>query len=243
MIEPDGLFIDDGNKVYVKDRRNIYVFSNQGAYCQSIKFPLYIRDFAITKKQKVIITTSYRKSDKLVWALELFDLEGNHLKTLFEHSEPDPNLGFAKFSSRFHPNLILRHNKQVGIFAFSSDYKIYLINEEGEISLIIKKQERPQLLSKKEIDEIKNVDKSVWIPQYKPFFYDLFLDDEGNIFVEKWENGNPSFDYFNREGYFLYRIKSPGKPIYKIMSQRIYCGEFVENSRYVKVTEFRFTLE
>lgn len=243
MIEPDGLFIDDTNKVYVKDRRSIHVFSNKGTYCHSLEFPFFIGDFAVTSKQKIIAATSYHESDKMRWAVELFDLEGNHLKTLFEHSESDPNLRFAKFSSRFHPKLILRHNKKFGVFAFSSDYKIYLINEEGEISLMIKRQERPQPLSKKEIDEINSVDKSAWIPQYKPFFYDLFLDDEGNIFVEKWKNGNPSFDYFNSDGYLLYKIESPVKPIYKVMSQQIYCGEFVENSRYVKIAELRFKLK
>ena len=56
FIEPNNLFIDsDNNKIYVSDRRTLHVFDSNGAYSDSIELPRFIFDFAITKKQKIII--------------------------------------------------------------------------------------------------------------------------------------------------------------------------------------------
>jgi len=243
FVNPDNLFIDsDNNKIYVSDRRTLHVFESNGTYSDSIKFPHGTHDFAITKKQKIIISTSYYKLDNHVWEIALFDLEGNHIRTIFERSESDPDRGFMKFMSRHYPKLLFCHNKDIGVFGFSADYNLYLIDQDGETSLIIKKIERASVLTAKERNEIKSMDKSVPIPKYKPFFTDIILDNEGNIYIEKWENESRIYDFFNKEGYYLYRIKAPRIPIFKIFDQQIYCGEFIKNSSFIKVIAYKFKL-
>jgi len=243
FIEPDRLFIDsDNNKIYVSDGWELHIFESNGTYSDSIKLPRIINDFAITKKQEIIINTSYYKLVNYIWEISLFDLEGNHIRTIFEHSEPDPNRGFMKFMSRHHPKLLFCHNKDIGVYGFSADYKLYLINQDGETSLIIKKIEPASAITAKERNEIKSMDKSVPIPKYKPYFTDITLDNEGNIYIEKWENKSIIFDFFNKEGYYLYRIKAPLNPIFKIFNQQIWCGEFIENSSFIKVIAYKFKL-
>jgi hypothetical protein len=241
FIEPENLFIDsDNSKIYVSDRKTLHVFESNGAYSDSIKFPCFIQDFAITKKQKIIINTSYYKLDNVVWEISLFDLEGNHIRKIFEHSKSNPNRSWNY--SRYHPKLLFRHNKEVGVYGFSGNYDLYLINQDGETSLIIKKIEPASILTAKERNEIRSMDKSALIPKYKAFFIDIILDDKGNIYVEKWKNKSVTFDFFNKEGFYLYRIKAPLNPIFKIFDQQIYCGEFIKNSSFIKVIAYNFKL-
>ena len=82
----------------------------------------------------------------------------------------------------------------------------------------IKKIESPQSFSAEE----KRLQKSTkqryesWeIPQYKPFFYSMFSDSKGRIYVQK--NRTKGFDFeinkevdiFSADGYFMYRSIIP----------------------------------
>lgn len=243
FIEPDNLFINSGDdKIYVSDRKTLHVFESNGAYSDSIKLPHAPIDFAITKKQKIIINTVYYELDNFIHEISLFDLEGNQIKKIFERSEPDPDRGFMKFRSILHPELLFCHNKDIGVYGFSADYNLYLINQDGETSLIIKKTESASVLTAKERNKIKSFGKSVPIPKYKPFFTDIILDNEGNIYIEKWENRSIIFDFFNKEGCYFYRIKAPLNPIFKIFDQQIWCREFIKNSSFIKVIAYKFKL-
>jgi hypothetical protein len=240
FINPMKLFIDSENRIYVSDKNTLHLFNNNGTYLDNIEFPYYIQNFAITKKQKVIIHTSYYKLDNYIYEIALFDLEGNYIRTIFEQSTSDPNRSLLKFMSRYHPKLIFRHNKDIGVYGFSTDYKLYLINQNGEISLIIKKIEPANVITEKERNEVKSIEKSVLLPKYKPFFSDIFIDNEGNIYIEKWENRNRTFEFFDKEGNYLYKTKAPLIPIFKIYNKRMYCGKFIENSGFIKLIEYKF---
>jgi hypothetical protein len=69
------------------------------------------------------------------------------------------------------------------------------------------------------------------LPEYKPYFYALFVDDLGRIYVQRnqadWhveENVQKDIDIFSKDGYFLYRTKLP-KDTYVIRNGYVYCCE------------------
>lgn len=240
---PLKIFIDSDSQIYVSDEKTLHLFNNKGTYLDSIEFPYEIHNFFVTKKQRIIISTSYYKSENLIFELSLFDLKGNHIKTIFEHSESDPDRSLMKYTSRYHPKLIFSHSKDMSVFGFSSDYTLYVLDQNGEISYIIKKTEQANILTEKQKNEIKKEEPTVSIPKYKPFFLEIHIDNEGNIYVDKWENGNRTFEVFNNEGFYIYDIKVPLIPIFKINNQSMYCGKFIKNTHFVNLIERKFRLE
>jgi len=241
MKNPSNLFIDTNNQLYVASSKNLYIFNNKGDYSRVIKFPYYIHNFAVTPSKKVIISSAYIKSSKKTWIVGVFDLKGKLHQILFKRSELDPSHTYGL--SRLHPDLFLAHNKKIGVFGLSSEYKLYLINEEGNNSVIIIREAKSQPISKDEVKEMKKLDESTIIPKYKPFFNDLFIDEVGNIYVAKYEMKAITFDFFNKDGHFIYRIIAFPKSIFKILNHLLFFGEYENGSRYVRVVKATFSLE
>jgi hypothetical protein len=110
------------------------------------------------------------------------------------------------------------------IYGYSKKYELSVVNEKGDTILIIKKDEPPKKITKKEKDRIENQkiwnirkqghqvsDLSLKFPDHKPYFYSIITDDISRIYVRKnpgphYSNTNPEYDVFNKEGLYLYKI-------------------------------------
>jgi hypothetical protein len=245
--ESDQLIIDANGNIFVRDNKVLHIFFAKGQSYKRLRFPFYIGGYAVTRKNLLLVENSRFYSGTLRFRLELYDLNGHHIKTVFERDEKIMS-SQHKSSTLFHPRLLVRQNEDHILFGFTGDYKLYLVGENGNIKSIITKEEKPMPVTRENLREMKMELNSTWAPKYKPFFHDIFIDEQGNIFVEKWPEGRPSlesryFDYFNHEGKFLYVIRDlPHLVIAKIMRDRLIGVRPLKGSPYQQLLILRYTL-
>lgn len=153
-------------------------------------------------------------------------------------------------------------NDELGIYGHSSEYKLCVINSSGEAVYRIKKSEKRQSVSKKEIDKfIKrsierrrerggmqlsegDLRKMYRFPKYRPFYDRIMKDDEGHIYIFKTkpilsEEKGVNFDLFNKEGYCLYRAKIHDVDPRIIKKGFIYAIKTDPDTGYYRVKRYR----
>ena len=131
--------------------------------------------------------------------------------------------------------------KGSAIYCQSSEYKLFFLDSLGQVGLIVQKEEVPEAITSKEKKEyfrqiyesfkfskspfpnqkslsLSEIEKAFALPKYKPFFLHLFTDDEGNVYawripsVTSKQQRIAEFDFFSKEGYYLYKITMPLLP-------------------------------
>jgi len=260
-------FIDSENILYVSQGRSISVFDINGIFIRSIPLETQIGSFGITSDGKIIATTSTVVATKITDDIVLFDSLGKKLKTLASFPNPrvKPASGVALGArNRVAPYLsYCPLNEKQGVYGFSSEYKIYLIDSSGNNKSIIEKDEIPAPLTNKdkertldaEIDYFKKngillskkeIAKTYPFPSHKPFYNSpLQTDDRGNIYVTRIDadsgKKNPfSYDLFSIKGYFLYKIILSEVIIPMIFKDRyIYATKPDKETGYSKVIIYR----
>jgi len=119
---------------------------------------------------------------------------------------------------------------QTFVYGYSKDYDLTIMDLTGKALCRIRKDEPLPKFTAKE----KKSYKRIPIPEFKPYFYAIYTDDLGRIYVQKnitWgedESVQKEIDVFSRDGYFLYRTKLP-KDTYVIRNGYIYALEAKED--------------
>jgi hypothetical protein len=158
------------------------------------------------------------------YALVQLDAEGAPLRTVAEYrgefKENQTVIILHAYSNRisFAPL-----TSETFVYGFSEAYRINVADIEGRTSLIIAKDEKPQSISGKEKDEIRengiyamigSYDKKLvddMLPDHRPFFGGFFNDDAGRIYVVRSgsileKNAPRQIDVFSKDGYYLYAM-------------------------------------
>lgn len=153
-------------------------------------------------------------------------------------------------------------NEDLAIYGYSTDYSLFAINAKGETVYIIKKDEPPQPVTKAEKDKVidrfmggqkenermPKISRSKYasalkFPKHKPFYERIIKDDKDRIYVEKFKflfnrSEIADFDMFNKDGYFLYKVKIP--ILYPVIkSGYIYTREYDQESGYSKIKRYK----
>lgn len=153
-------------------------------------------------------------------------------------------------------------NEDLAIYGYSTDYSLFAINAKGETVYIIKKDEPPQPVTKAEKDKVidrfmggqkenermPKISRSKYasalkFPKHKPFYERIIKDDKDRIYVEKFKflfdrSDSADFDMFNKDGYFLYKVKIP--ILYPVIkSGYIYTREYDQESGYSKIKRYK----
>jgi hypothetical protein len=261
---PSDIHLDKKNNLYVKDRYKIHIFNKQSQYERSITLFENIRQFGINRDGNILAEIFSRPTrENMFQEVALFAPEGKKLKTIF--SRPvERSLRLRSrtilgnpYSHRFYFCLL---DEEFGIYGFSSVYKLFLINPSGDIEYIIENIEPPEPLTKKEKDEIirsrwegvrlggqkiskGEIKKALKFPGYKPFFNRIINDDKSRIYIGRPKsrldnNKNLSFDLYNKDGYFLYKIKI-GIPPVVIKNGYIYSLSIDRETSYIKIKRYR----
>jgi len=257
-----GAYIDSKGNLFVNQSRSISVFDKNGIFVRSIPLGTYVYSFQITDEGNIIATTSTiipTTSEDLVF----FDSTGKRLKTLatFPNVRVVPAGGIAigalnrlAFYLSFCPLA-----EKLGVYGFSSEYKLYLIDSSGNTVSIIKKEEMPEQLTERdkentinaEIEYLKKrgmlipkdqIEKAYPFPPHKALFYGLMTDDLGNIYVSKISTIKKelSWDFFNPKGYFLYKVTLKEKSLLNIIKNGcIYATSIDKETGYFKVKRYR----
>jgi hypothetical protein len=261
---PSAIHLDKKNNLYVRDSYKMHIFNKKRQYERSITFFENIGQFGINKDGNILAEVFSRPTrENMFQEIALISPEGKKLKTIF--SRPLERFNKLKgiitlgnpYTHRLHFCLL---NEEFGIYGFSSEYKLFMINPSGDIEYIIENMEPPEPLTQKEKDEIirsrwegvrsggqkfskGEIKKSLKFPEYKSFFNKLIIDDLSRIYVGRIKSRldndkNLSFDLYNKDGYFLHKIKI-GIPPVVIKNGYIYSLSIDRETGYIKIKRYR----
>ena len=226
-------------KLYVNEYKKIIIFSEDGTFEKNVNTDFHISSYLVTKEENFLGWAYIRTEKGRTFDVILVDSSGKRIDTIA--SFPDPSVFLTKSTSGggaisvggsppYSPGLFFSPlSDELGIYGYSSEYKLGVVNSSGEIVRVIEKDEKRQPTSRKEENEYleKMIERSKgggiqWsrgdlrklhgFAKYKPFFSLIMNDDEGHIFLAKpkpvvKEEEDTYFDFFNMEGYYLYKIK------------------------------------
>lgn len=84
------------------------------------------------------------------------------------------------------------------------------------------------------------VKRTYIFPRFKPLFLGIISDDKGRIYIRGYDPDDSSayFDLFNKEGYYIYKIKAPLYPRI-IKKGYVYLVKRDPGNDYVKVKRYK----
>ena len=234
------LILDENDDVYVKESRKLHKFKNSGEYVKTIPLSKFYSSIGFTKDMNFIAFAQTISPTDLSDDVCLVGPDGKTIKTIasFPKPRPDYTARISFSDSTIEPRLNLCSlDTDNTVYSHSARYRLYNVNSTGVVRFIFEKDEplipitardRKQIIDAR-LKRLKDrgqqisrsdVEKGSYIPKTKPFFYGLLKDDENNIYVRQLEidRSDPEkiffvFDLFNKEGYYLYRVKMYPMPL------------------------------
>ena len=264
--------LDSKGKLYVNEYKKIIIFEEDGTFEKNVNTDFHLSFYLVTKEDNFLGWSFIRTEEGNTLDVILIDSSGKRTDTIA--SFPDPSVVLRKSvsgggtisvmrSPPYSPGLFFcQLSDELGIYGYSAEYKLGVVNSSGEIVHIIEKDEKRQPTSRKEENEYfeKIIERSKrqggiqWsrgdlrklhgFAKYKPFFTLIMNDDEGHIFLAKpkpvvKKEEDTYFDFFNKEGYYLYKIK-----IHEISPKVIHKGYLYtfrqdEDTGYYKIERYK----
>lgn len=259
-------------KLYVDESRKILIFNEDNTYERSINVDSLILSYLVTKEENLLGWSRIRSEKKISFDVILVDSNGKKIDTIA--SFPDnsvilkkslPGGGGIITSGRPPYGAGLSFcplGDELGIYGYSDEYRLWVVNSTGKMVNIIEKKEKRQATSKKEESEYIKERMESWqargnvqwsagdlrklfkFAKYKPFFSSIKTDDKGHIFLQKPKSVVKSekdtyFDFFNKEGYYLYRVKIHDVNPRVIKNGCIYTFRTDPDTGYYKVERYR----
>jgi len=236
---PSRLFLDEENNIYVSEYRKIHIFNSKGEFVNSILLSNFTTDFSITPDKSIFGVASIRTEEKSNRCIVKMDPKGKIIKNIAQFAAYRPvqrkgtgdSITTFSISHQYNPALYFsRSVNNKHLYAHSSEYSLFQVNLEGNLELIIKKEEPQHLISQKEKNKIYEsfselaerwpkgvVKEAVQFPSHRPFFNKIATDERGRIYVRRVksaidESEEVEFDIFSKEGYYLYKTKLPFTP-------------------------------
>jgi hypothetical protein len=207
------LLNEETGLLYVLDNFNIKVFEKNGV-CLGPKDNI----FAVTypSSARIVSFSEMSAEGKVLKELARFPYEPKTV-VYFEGMLPGngrTGIDYDLFAAQI--------DSQTFIYGYSREYELNTIDDQGKITLRIRKDEPYRQFSK----SLRRSEGSL-LPPHQPFFHSLFTDGEGLIFVQR---NFPTImvdkrcDVFSLDGYFLYETTIP-KGIQMIRGGYLYAFE------------------
>jgi len=262
---PYSFFLAKNNNIYVSEGRKIQIFNSEGEFVRSIPVSNLTTNFSVTPDEYifavVLITTEEERNRSVI----KMDSKGKIIKTIAQFADvkrvrrKSKGGGIMTFSigHSYTPSLYfsqLANDKM--LYAHSSEYSLFQINLEGDLELIIKKEEPYHPISQKEKSKIYEgfseleeqwpkgvVEEAVQFPPHRPFFNRVLTDERGRIYVRRVkpvheEDETVEFDIFSRDGYYLYKTNLPFTP--EIIKNGYFYDLYIsEETGEVKIKRFK----
>lgn len=206
------------------NERKLIIFDNNGEFKEAIAlnprvieaFPLENGNYLI-KKMPISFQNKY-----LDYPLYLSDSTLEEIKELDKFSSQNDFL--VDTIEYPNPSLFQRViNEKIYVGNPRKGYEVFIYNLEGELLRKIRKEHKPVEISGETREEIRSMlkkgvenpnstlyGKEVNILKYWPPFQYLFTDDDGQLFVMTYEEGEDFdqylYDIFNPDGLFIGRV-------------------------------------
>ncbi len=225
-ISPEGdIYISSGI-------RRVEVFQKDGSYKRTIAVDFSLRNLQFNSEGTPFGLIQYVEEEKgylreFVKLNPTFQVKKSLFKspyTLSTFTEGGANI---TVSTGYEHGLLIGKRPQGFFVGNSAEYTIYLLNEEGDKELKIKKDGPPRKIPASK----RKRSGKIPLPDYQPFFYRFHSDNLGRIYAE---TENPNFteeittaDVFSPDGHYLYQIKMPHRT-FIIDDGYLYCVEMNE---------------
>lgn len=239
---PVGIAFDSQHNLYVKEYRRIQKFNRQGKFTESIPLEYNLVDFAVCDDGCILGYADLQPIDTASRAIVKMDPKGQMIKKIAEYTDLgikiivgenatftlSPNHSYSAFLQ------FCTLGSNIYSYGYPSEYLICLIDREGNPLLKIRKEETPISISQEEKSYIikktlealersripiskKTVEETLHFGKHRAHFRDILSDDRQRLYVCRVksvldETPGFEFDIFNREGYYLYRVKLPFFP-------------------------------
>jgi len=209
---------------------------------KSIPLENSISDFHVDSRGDIFANASWRNEEGRKRVIVKINSEGKTIKTIAEFSDikqvikkDSEKVVVIQARHSYTPKLLLSAvDEQAFTYAYSLEYKIFIIDKDGKLLSKIQAEEDSHSISQSEKKHIIGqlmasasrsgqkfpldvVEETCKFPSIRPFFWEIIVDDLQRIFLWKVKSvldkseGN-EFDVINKEGYFLYRAKIPVMP-------------------------------
>jgi hypothetical protein len=238
---PWGLLLDKENNIYISERRKrkIHMFNSKGEFVKSILLSNTTTSFSIAPDENIFGVATIRTDEESNQCIVKMDPKGKIIKNIAQYAplkrveRKGKESTIMTFSIGHQYNLRLFFSpavKSKHLYAHSSEYSLFQVNLEGDLELIIKKEEPQHPISQKEKNKIYEgfsdleekwpkgvVKEAAQFPSHRPFFNRIATDDRGRIYVRRIksvidESKEVEFDIFSKEGYYLYKTNLPFTP-------------------------------
>lgn len=263
---PTKIFIDSRDSIYVNDQsRKIKVFRNNGENLKIHNLKCAISDFYISPSEYIygISHTNDERGIKL--EIVKIDLKGDVIKRIADfrglnivQRKSGDVRGFFVGPHEYNYDLYFFPLGEEGFcYSFSSEYKIFKLDNKGHPFLIIQKEEHPHSISQKEKDFILNrarerignkwpkgvLEETYQFPSHKPFFNSIISDNRQRFYLKKTKSvldisGETVLDVFSKDGYYLYKAIISIVPR-MINNGLLYSVEKSEDTGEIKVKRFK----
>lgn len=229
---PSQVYFDSEGKFCVYGFRELVYFTPQGDFLRKAVLKASLNYFILGPKE-TIIGKQQPRPDNPVEALVQLSSEGDVIRTVAEF----PSIG----SERKDVFIMHWYSPRVGLaaqlpdsfwYGYSTEYKLYLADAQGQTQLIVTKDEKSAPLSTREKEATKEKGIFAWVgnwqgpipkelvafPSHRPFFDLRFLtDDCGRLYVPRAksildETKKTEFDIFSRNGFYLYKTSLDFSP-------------------------------
>lgn len=249
------IMVDKKNDLFVLDQGKIHHFDSQGNFqgrcpvslnCSGI-FPTLSEDFFCRDM------LFFEKS--ILECIHLWSRSGKALKKVIEFPSVKAE---ASLFGRFRfvavaPELLMDAvaGKSM-VFGYSSEYRIYKTDPEGNIILIIENDEPAEKIPDREreavIERIGKKDrtgdicKRIFFSACRPFFDQLLADGSGAIFVRRVKSAldrakGDTFDFYDARGRFVYRVETVGN-VLRIDGGSLYAWEYLPDDDCVVLKRY-----
>lgn len=264
---PHDIYIDRNQNLIVVDERKIHIFDKEGNFQKAISIPFYALNAFIGKNSNILINSFLFSEEGRKIAIVVVNPETQITKTINEFLVAKPvaqeHQGKTVSLHLFHPYtpaLYLAHLKdEKCVFGFSQDYTLYVVNQDLQTELIIKKDQKAFPIIQKEKDKIYKdsasylekkwpksiIKKALQFPEHRPFFKGIISDDKGRIYVSRVDpveqkDKTTKIDVFNEQGYFIFVTSLPFIPKI-IRNGKVYNIEINEETGETKIKRYEIT--
>lgn len=162
-------------------------FKGNGDFIRSLKFPHTIHDFFPDNEGNFFILLCKFNEVGHVHQFCKVDTDGNIIRVIAEHpytkylKHLENGYRFTVTTGHELSIKFTKLNDKEWIYGYSQKYELNIINLSGKIIRKIKKDESPPKFTKIE----KEIFKKIGIPEYKPYFYSILVDDLGHIYIQR----------------------------------------------------------
>ncbi len=205
-------------EIYVKDQVNsIEIFNKKGNHVKGIKTKKIFNDFRLDEDGNIIGIFRTLSESSQTKSVCKANLGGEIVETYAEFP-------YNQFMQRFSETgvfsvitgwekdvLITKINNQTFVYGHSGNYNLNVIDKNGQLLYKIKKDEPLRKIPAKRRDKLKKSN----LGEYQPFYYLIFTDSEGRIYVQTNKTRHEEdvtkkeVDIFSKDGYYLYKTTLP----------------------------------